>query len=173
MKKWNEKVGHFCAHTAELDQENLLRMVRWHCPPGTGFEIRTLAVWGRSRRFPIILCARSGWGRNIFWNVSFKSPRLGNEPRTLAWKATVLTTTAGPPPIPPNAPGLPWISGQIVDKVLRLLMMDIGSTRTWKKFQAKLLPNFEINCPNCFPVARSLINIEFFSTFFKSYTLCF
>ena len=35
-----------------LGQENLLRMVRWlrwHCPPDTGFEIRALAVWGRAR----------------------------------------------------------------------------------------------------------------------------
>ena len=30
--------------------------------------------------------------------VSFKLPRLGTEPRTLAWKAAVLTTTLGPPP---------------------------------------------------------------------------
>ena len=31
--------------------------------------------------------------------VSFKPPRPGTEPRTLAWKAAVLTTTLGPPPI--------------------------------------------------------------------------
>ena len=30
--------------------------------------------------------------------VSFKPPRLGTEPRTLAWKAAVLTTPLGPPP---------------------------------------------------------------------------
>ena len=34
-------------------------------------------------------------GRNIF--VSFKPPRPGTEPRTLAWNAAVLTTTLGPP----------------------------------------------------------------------------
>ena len=37
---------------AKLSQENLLRMVRWvrwHCPPDTGFEIQTLVVWGRAR----------------------------------------------------------------------------------------------------------------------------
>ena len=32
--------------------------------------------------------------------VSFKPPRPGTEPRTLAWKAAVLTTTLGPPPKP-------------------------------------------------------------------------
>ena len=50
----------------------------------------------RSRRFPTILTFTRGWGKNIF--VSFKPPRPGTEPRTLAWKAAVLTTTLGPPP---------------------------------------------------------------------------
>ena len=27
----------------------MVRWLRWHCPPDTGFEIRTLAVWGRAR----------------------------------------------------------------------------------------------------------------------------
>ena len=49
----------------------------------------------RSRRLPTILTFTRGWGRNIF--VSFKPPRPGTEPRTLAWKAAVLTTTLGPP----------------------------------------------------------------------------
>ena len=50
----------------------------------------------RSRRLPTILTFTRGWGRNIF--VSFKPPRPGTEPRTLAWKAAVRTTTLGPPP---------------------------------------------------------------------------
>ena len=50
----------------------------------------------RSRRLPTILTFTRGWGRNIF--VSFKPPRPGTEPRTLAWKAAVLTTTLGPRP---------------------------------------------------------------------------
>ena len=50
----------------------------------------------RSRRLPTVLTFTRGWGRNIF--VSFKPPRPGTEPRTLAWKAAVLTTTIGPPP---------------------------------------------------------------------------
>ena len=50
----------------------------------------------RSRRLPTILTFTRGWGRNIF--VSFKPPRPGTEPRTLAWKAAVLTTALGPPP---------------------------------------------------------------------------
>ena len=47
----------------------------------------------RSRRLPTILTFTRGWGRNNF--VSFKPPRPGTEPRTLAWKAAVLTTTLG------------------------------------------------------------------------------
>ena len=50
----------------------------------------------RSRRLPTILIFTRGWGRNI--SVSFKPPSPGTEPRTLAWKAAVLTTTLGPPP---------------------------------------------------------------------------
>ena len=50
----------------------------------------------RSRRLPTIPTFTRGWGRNIF--VSLKPPRPGTEPRTLAWKAAVLTTTLGPPP---------------------------------------------------------------------------
>ena len=48
----------------------------------------------RSRRLPTILTFTRGWGRNVF--VSFKPPRPGTEPRTLACKAAVLTTTLGP-----------------------------------------------------------------------------
>ena len=51
----------------------------------------------RSRRLPTILTFTRGWGRNNF--VSFKPPRPGTKPRTLAWKAAVLTTTLGPPPL--------------------------------------------------------------------------
>ena len=51
----------------------------------------------RSRRLPTILTFTRGWGRNIF--VSLKPPSSGTEPRTLAWKAAVLTTTLGPRPL--------------------------------------------------------------------------
>ena len=49
----------------------------------------------RSRRLPTILTYTRGWGRNIF--VSFKPPRPGTEPRSLAWKAAVLTTNPRSP----------------------------------------------------------------------------
>ena len=66
----------------------------------------------RSRRLPAILTFTRGWGRNIF--VSFKPPSPGTEPRTLAWKAAVLTTTLGPPPSKHaaliTAPGPPPLS---------------------------------------------------------------
>ena len=50
--KWIGLQATFVHIQAKLGQENLLRMVRWlrwHCPPDTGFEIRALAVWGRGR----------------------------------------------------------------------------------------------------------------------------
>ena len=67
----------------------------------------------RSRRLPTILTFTRGWGRNNF--VSFKPPRPGTEPRTLAWKAAVLTTTLGPPPIHEykNHLSQHWISIQL------------------------------------------------------------
>ena len=37
-------------------------------------------------------------GEETFF-VSFKTPRPGTEPRALAWKAAVLTTNLGPPPL--------------------------------------------------------------------------
>ena len=58
----------------------------------------------RSRRLPTILTFTRGWGRNIF--VFFKPPRPGTEPRTLAWKAAVLTTTLRPPPPCSSGPGI-------------------------------------------------------------------
>ena len=62
----------------------------------------------RSRRLPTILTFTRGWGRNNF--VSFKPPRPGTEPRTLAWKAAVLITTLGPPPpcSLKDMVGIPW-----------------------------------------------------------------
>ena len=61
----------------------------------------------RSRKLPTILTFTRGWGRNIF--VSLKPPRPGTEPRTLAWKAAVLTTTLGPPPAKRGGSAPLWI----------------------------------------------------------------
>ena len=56
--KWNEMnvvLVHLlctCSLNSKLGHKNLLRMVRWmiwHCPPDTGFEIRSPAVWCRAR----------------------------------------------------------------------------------------------------------------------------
>ena len=68
----------------------------------------------RSRRITTILSFTSGWRRNIF--VSFKPPRPGNEPRTPAWKAAMLTTTPGSPPISwiPSVKDKPWTSARQV-----------------------------------------------------------
>ena len=88
---------------AKLGQENLLRMVRWlrwHCPPDTGFEICTLAVWGRARYLSVTEAPHNTdfhtWmgGKHFL----FLSNRRDREPNPKAWKAAVLTTTLGPPP---------------------------------------------------------------------------
>ena len=31
----------------------MVRWLRWHCPPDTGFEIRALVVWGRARHLSV------------------------------------------------------------------------------------------------------------------------
>ena len=31
----------------------MVKWMRWHCPPDTGYEIRTLAFWGRARYFSV------------------------------------------------------------------------------------------------------------------------
>ena len=80
----------------------MVRWLRWHCPPDTGFEIRTLAVWGRARYLSVTEAPHNTdfhtWMGKKHFFVSFNPPRPGTEPRTLAWKAEVLTTTLGPPP---------------------------------------------------------------------------
>ena len=93
----NRVLGHFWAHTGRG---------WWDESDGTALQTQDskFKPWGseadhatsRSRRLSTILILMSGWGRNIF--VSFKPPRPGNEPRTLVWKAAVLTTTLRPPP---------------------------------------------------------------------------
>ena len=79
----------------------MVRWMRWHCPPDTVFEIRTLAVSGRARYLSVTEAPHNTefhtWmGKKHF--VYLKPPRPGTEPQTLAWKAAVLTTTLGPPP---------------------------------------------------------------------------
>ena len=51
----------------------------------------------------------------------FKPRRPGTEPRTLAWKAVVLTTTLGPPPISPGAKSEPGFSFRFKVFLLKIL----------------------------------------------------
>ena len=71
---------------AKLGQENLPRMVRWvrwHCPPDTGFEIQTLEVWGRARYLSVTEVPHNTefhkWMRKKHFCCFFKPPRPGNE----------------------------------------------------------------------------------------------
>ena len=92
----------------------------------------------RSRRLPTILTFTRGWGRNIY--VSFKPPRPGTEPRTLAWKAAVLTTTLGPPP----STSCKWPScndEKIRDKSSKSLLCNNEWYLQMKKYDKGLLVN--------------------------------
>ena len=60
----------------------MVRWLRWHCPPDTGFEIRSLAVWGRARYLSVMEAPH---------NTEFYT-WMGKK------KAAVLTITLGPPP---------------------------------------------------------------------------
>ena len=73
-------------------------MVRWHCPPDTGFEIQSLEVWGRARYLSVTKAPHNTEfdGEETF---SFLSNRQAWETNPEAWKAAVLTTTLGPPPM--------------------------------------------------------------------------
>ena len=106
IKKWNESGFRPLLCTYRLDWARRTSWGWWdkwddtvHQTQDSKFELwRSEAehATSRSRSLPTILSFTRGWGRNIF--VSFKPPRPGTEPRTLAWKAAVLTTTLGPPP---------------------------------------------------------------------------
>ena len=82
----------------------MVRWLRWHCSPDTGFKTLALAVWGRARYISVTEASHKTdfhmWMGKKQLFVFFKPPRTGTEPRTLAWKAAVLTTTLGPPPPP-------------------------------------------------------------------------
>ena len=90
---------------AKLGQENLLRVVRrvrWHCPQDTGFKIQPLEICVRARYLSVTELHHNTefyeWmGKKHSLFLSNRSLRPGNEPRTLAWKAAVLTTTLAPP----------------------------------------------------------------------------
>ena len=86
----------------------------------------------RSRRLPTILTFTRGCGRNIF--VSFKPPRPGTEPRTLAWKAAVLTTTLGPPPRPF------WTGGWL--KTMIVVLNANRSNGTWNGVRTAVLVDY-------------------------------
>ena len=99
----------------------MARWLRWHCPPDTGFEIRALAVWGRARYLSVKEAPHNTdfhtWmGKKHF--CFFETAETGNRPRTLAWKAAVLTPTLGPLPTRyPTVPtrifvstNLPWLN---------------------------------------------------------------
>ena len=114
----------------------------------------------RSRRLPTILSFTSGWRRNIF--VSFKPPRPGNEPRALAWKAAVLTTTLGPPP--------KWDEDLIWNRWCRQRMSirSICGKSFWKPFHLQLC-----DCAYCFYHSPTCfwMSIKWMCFFFRFFSI--
>ena len=90
-----------------LCQENLLRIVRWmrwHCPPGTRFEILPLAVWGRAGYLSVTEAPHNieslyEWaGKKHFVSLKLeRRPKWGSNPRPPTFKQAALTTVPGPP----------------------------------------------------------------------------
>ena len=75
---------------------NMVRLMKWHCPADTGFEIRALAVWGRApylsiTEAPQILKLYECTGKKCQSGVRTRDLRL--------FKQTALTTAPGPPPL--------------------------------------------------------------------------
>ena len=132
----------------------MVRWLRWHCPLDTGFEIRTLAVWGRARYLSVTEAPHNTnfhtWmGRNIY--VSFKPPRPGTEPRTLAWKAAVLTTTLGPPPSSVRKAGRQTSS---VRQVGRQASKHCQGWHSYKSVSNEINPDFKVWIMNHLWLAR-------------------
>ena len=75
-------------------------------------------------------------GEETFF-VSLKPPRPGTEPRTLAWKAAVLTTTLGPPPSPRDVTAFLRIYGGLTLETLQELFL-------YKPWRPKGFFRFEI-----------------------------
>ena len=77
----------------------MVRWMRWHCPPDTGFGVRALAVWARARYFSV---TESPHNIEFLWVSGVVSLKLGGQSgvrtRDLRLsKQAALTTVLGPP----------------------------------------------------------------------------
>ena len=76
----------------------MVRWLRWHCPPDTGFEIRALAVWGRARYLSVTETPHNTdfhtWmGKKHFL---FLSNRRDREPNPELWRERRVWRSAFP-----------------------------------------------------------------------------
>ena len=138
---------------AKLGQENLLRMVRWHCPPDTGLEIGALAVWGRARYFSVTeaphniaslrvsgeekFCVFETWGPK--WGSNPRSPtfQTGNfrdNQDNQGWVKRSRTTKDGSNPIAVDV----WIYAMV--KIGRWCGGSAAENGPWAPFQLKTKP---------------------------------
>ena len=81
----------------------MVRWLRWHCPPDTGFEIQALAVWGQSRYLSVTEAPHNTdfhtWiGKKHF--CFFQTAETGNRtPNSDVKGSGAITTNLGPPPL--------------------------------------------------------------------------
>ena len=145
----------------------MVRWVRCHCPPDTGFEMHSLDVWGRA---PYWVIGVDGEETFLFF---FKPPRPGNEPRTLTWKAAVLTTTLGPPPMARLKPmsiimHCSWLIIVFVSTIAMITL--VISTRTSDKKQCRasgpffLMASVFVHISLC---NQSVLQLEFGTQLFE------
>ena len=141
---------------AKLGQENLLRMVRWvrwHCPPNTGFEIQTLEVWGRTRYLSVTEVPHNTEFHKLMrkkhFCCFFKPPRPWNEQPNTSVKGS-------------GANHYPRAAAQQIYKFIHQRILYRGKLvlKHWKELNVPLLPNDEKTC------IQSLIHN------WKSYSFC-
>ena len=98
--KWNESGSRPLLFTYSLNWARRTTWLWWGEWDNTAFltQDSKFKPWRSEAEHATSRCRifTNGWGRNRF--VSFKPQGPGNEPRSLAWKAAVLTTTLGAPP---------------------------------------------------------------------------
>ena len=68
----------------------MVRWLRWHCSPDTGFEIRALAVWGRARYLSVTEALHNtdlgGGPRVVVSTAAFHARVRGSVPGLGGWK---------------------------------------------------------------------------------------
>ena len=144
----------------------MVRWLRWHCPPDTGFEIRALAVWGRARYLSVTEAPHNTnfhtWmGKKQF--CFFQTAETGNRTPDSGVKGSGANHY-------PRAPAQFDLVGEITWKVFHvsslnlLCMLLVTSSRTSsimadKKFKWPIYCDFSHFTSIIWPCGRNNMNI--------------